>query len=269
MKQNPLLELWNQDRTAFTGWLSIPGSWSAEVMAQAGFDAVVIDLQHGLAGNDGMVAMLQAIGTTGAAPIVRVPWNEPSAVMRALDAGAYGVICPMVNSRAECEAFVGACRFPPDGGRSFGPTRSLVSIGPDYLARSRSFAVAFAMIETAEALANLEAIAGVPGLDGLFLGPWDLSLALGLERPGNLEDPVLLAACDRVIAAARKHGLVAGIYADSAAQGLRLAARGFRMVNIATDSALLQRGAAAELAQAKAPTLPDRPSGSGQNPSGY
>ena len=252
MKQNPLPELWNQDRTAYTGWLTIPSSWSAEVMAQAGFDAVVVDLQHGLAGSEGMLAMLQAIGTTGAAPIVRVPWNEPSAVMRALDAGAYGVICPMVNTRAQCEAFVGACRFPPDGARSFGPTRSLVSIGPDYLARSRSFAVAFAMIETAEALANLDAIAGVPGLDGLFIGPWDLSLALGIQRAGNLADPAMVEACDRILAAARKHGLVAGIYADSAAQGRPLAARGFRLVNVATDTMLLQRGAEAELAQARA-----------------
>jgi 4-hydroxy-2-oxoheptanedioate aldolase len=252
VKQNPLPELWKQDRTAYTCWLSIPGSWSAEVMAHAGFDAVVVDLQHGLAGNDAMLAMLQAIGTTAAAPIVRVPWNEPSAVMRALDAGAYGIICPMVNTRAQCEALVAACRFPPEGSRSFGPTRSLVSIGPDYLSRSRSFALAFAMIETAEALANLDAIAGVPGLDGLFIGPWDLSLALGIQRAGNLADPAMVEACDRILAAARKHGLVAGIYADSAAQGRPLAARGFRLVNVATDTMLLQRGAEAELAQARA-----------------
>jgi 4-hydroxy-2-oxoheptanedioate aldolase len=108
------------------------------------------------------------------------------------------------------------------------------------------------MIETAEALANLDAIAGVPGLDGLFIGPWDLSLALGIQRAGNLADPAMVEACDRILAAARKHGLVAGIYADSAAQGRPLAARGFRLVNVATDTMLLQRGAEAELAQARA-----------------
>jgi 4-hydroxy-2-oxoheptanedioate aldolase len=251
MIQNPLLELWQRDETAYTGWLSIPSAWSAEVMAHAGYDALVIDMQHGLLDQGGMLAMLQALGQVP--PLVRASWNEPSALMRPLDAGAFGVICPMIGTRAECEAFVAACRYPPRGLRSFGPTRSLVSIGPDYVERAEAFSLTFAQIETAEGLANVEAIASVPGLSGLYVGPWDLSLDLGLSVPGNLLDPELLRACDSILESARRHGLVAGIYTGSAEEGRRMAVRGFRLVNIATDTTLLQRGAVAELQQARIP----------------
>jgi len=251
MRENTLHDLWRRDGTAFTGWLTLPCAWSAEVMAHAGFDALVIDLQHGLADQAEMLAMLQAIGTTAVPPLVRVPWNEPSVLMRALDAGAYGIICPMIGTGAECTAFVAACRYPPQGARSFGPTRSMVAIGADYVARAGAYALTFAMIETAQAMENLEAIAGVAGLDGLFVGPWDLSLALGFDPPVGFRDARLLEACDRVVAVARKRGLIAGLYAGSAAEGLAMAARGFRLVNIATDTALLQRGAAAAVTEAK------------------
>jgi 4-hydroxy-2-oxoheptanedioate aldolase len=248
MLQNPLLERWQDDGIAYTGWLSIPSAWTAEVMAHAGFDALVIDMQHGLIDPAGMLAMLQAIP---APALVRASWNEPSVLMRPLDSGACGVICPMVGTRAECEAFVAACRYPPRGMRSFGPTRSLVSIGPDYVARAETFALTFAQIETAAGLANVEAIASVPGLTGLYVGPWDLSLDLGLETPGDLLDPELLRACDAVVAAARRHHLVAGIYTTSAEEGCRMADRGFRLINIASDSSLLQRSAAAEVRKAR------------------
>lgn len=251
MIQNPLIELWRRNETACTGWLNLPSSWSAEVMAHAGFDALVIDMQHGLMDRAGMLAMLQAIGAAGIPGLVRTSWNDPSALMQPLDAGAYGVICPMVGTRDECEAFVSACRYPPRGIRSFGPTRSLVSIGADYLARAATFALTFAQIETAAGLANVEAIAAVPGLDGLYVGPWDLSLAMGLPEPGNLLDPALSQALDRILAAARSRGLVAGIYTASAEAGLQMAARGFRLVNVATDTSLLQQGAVEAARRAK------------------
>ncbi len=251
MIQNPLVELWKREAVAFTGWLSIPSSWSAEIMARAGYDAVVVDMQHGLADHGGLLAMLQAIGSAGVPALVRAPWNEPSGLMRALDMGAYGVICPMVNTPEACEAFVAACRYPPRGFRSFGPTRSLVSIGPDYVAGAEAFSLTFAQIETAEGLANVEAIAAVPGLDGLYVGPYDLSLDLGLAEPGNLDDARLLGACRTVLEAAQRHGLVAGIYTSGAQAGVRMAALGFRLVNIASDTTLLQRAAASELRTAK------------------
>jgi 4-hydroxy-2-oxoheptanedioate aldolase len=251
MIQNPLIELWQRNETAYTGWLNLPSSWSAEVMARAGYDALVVDMQHGLMDRTCMMAMLQAAATAGIPGLVRVSWNEPGALMQALDAGAYGVICPMIGTRAECEAFVSACRYPPRGMRSFGPTRSLVSIGADYVARAATFSLTFAQIETAAGLANVEAIAGVPGLDGLYVGPWDLSMDMGLAEPGNLLDPALLKACDTIAAAARNHGLVAGIFTGSAEDGVRMAARGFRCINIASDSSLLQRAAGEEARKAK------------------
>jgi 4-hydroxy-2-oxoheptanedioate aldolase len=259
MLQNPLIEMWQRGDTAYTGWLNLPSSWSAEVMAHAGFDALVIDMQHGLMDRAGMLTMLQAIGTAGIPGLVRASWNEPSVLMQALDAGAYGVICPMIGTREEGEAFVGACRYPPRGIRSFGPTRSLVSIGADYVARAAAFSLTFAQIETAEGLANVEAIASVPGLDGLYVGPWDLSLAMGLPEPGNLSDPALLEACASILAAARNHGLVAGIYTGSAEDGLRMASRGFQFVNIATDTSLLQRGAVEAARRAKGAVRPQLP----------
>ena len=251
MIQNPLIELWRRNEPAYTGWLNLASSWSAELMARAGFDAVVIDMQHGLMDRAGMLAMLQATGAAGIPGLVRTSWNEPSAPMQALDAGAYGVICPMIGTREECEAFVSACRYPPRGIRSVGPTRSLVSIGADSVARAAAFSLTFAQIETAAGLANVEAIASVPGLDGLYVGPWDLSLDLGLPEPGNLMDPELLKALETILAATRRHGLVAGIYTGSAEDGLRMASLGFRCVNIAADTALLQRAAAAEVRAAK------------------
>jgi 4-hydroxy-2-oxoheptanedioate aldolase len=221
-------------------------------MAHAGYDALVIDMQHGLMDHAGMLAMLQAMGTLP--PLVRASWNEPSALMRPLDAGAYGVICPMISTRSECEAFVAACRYPPKGLRSYGPTRSLVSLGPDYATRAEP--LTFALIESAAGLANVEAIAQVPGLTGLYVGPWDLSLDLGLPKPGNLLDQELLRACDTIRESAHRHGLIAGIYTGSAEEGCRMAARGFRLVNIANDTGLLQRGAVAEIRKARgAPEL--------------
>ena len=251
MRENPLPAMWQRDATAFTGWLSIPNSWTAEVMARAGYDALVLDLQHGLLDPAGMVGMLQAIEAAQVPALARVAWNEPAALMRPLDAGACGVICPMVGSAQECEAFVSACRYPPRGMRSFGPTRSLLSMGPGYMTQEATQALTFAQIETAEGLANVEAIAGVPGLSGLYVGPWDLSLDLGRPVPGDLGDPVLLQACRAVVEAARRHGLVAGIYTGSAEEGRRMADLGFRLVNIATDTSLLQRSAAEEVRKAK------------------
>lgn len=244
MTMRSLREHWQTGQVAYTGWLSMPDPWSAEIMAHAGFDTLVVDLQHGLGDTGGLLGMLQAIGGAGVPALVRAAWNEPSGVMRALDTGAHGVICPMINSAEECEAFVSACRYPPRGIRSFGPTRSLVSIGPDYMARAEAFSLTFAQIETAAGLDNVEAIASVPGLDGLYVGPYDLSLDLGLAEPGNLEDPRLLAACGTIREVAERHQLVAGIYTNSAEAGARMAALGFRFVNIATDTTLLQRGAA-------------------------
>ena len=131
MRKNKLKQLWEEGKTAINAWLTIPSAWTAETMAHTGFDAITIDMQHGLADYQTTLSMLHAISTTDAVPLARVPWNEPATIMRPLDAGVYGLVCPMVNSREEAEAFVGACRYPPLGFRSYGPIRANVYAGED------------------------------------------------------------------------------------------------------------------------------------------
>lgn len=251
MRENLLRRLWGEGRAALNAWLTIPSAWTAELVASAGFDAVTIDRQHGLADDATAVAMLQAISTTAAAPLVRLAWNDPAAVMRALDAGAWGVICPMVNNRAEAEAFVGACRYPPRGYRSYGPIRAAVYAGEDYFARANDEVVALGLIETAEGLANAEAILTTPGLDGVYIGTIDLSLSLGLAGLGDLDDPTLSAAVERILNLARRLGRVVGMHARTAAEARELAARGFGLITVMTDSAALESAARGTLRAAR------------------
>jgi 4-hydroxy-2-oxoheptanedioate aldolase len=245
MKPNPLRSIWARGGTALNGWLHIPNSWSAEVMAHAGWDSLTVDLQHGLHNFETVVGMFQAISTTPTVPLARATWNEPGLIMRLLDAGAYGIICPMIDTRAQCEAFVGACRYPPAGWRSLGPTRARLSMGADYADHANHEIVTFAMIETQTALDNLDAIAGVPGLDGLFVGTGDLRLSLLGAPGGDAPHPVIDAALDAVVAACERHGLVPGIFTASAAYARAMIARGYRFVTVRTDTHLLSEAAAA------------------------
>lgn len=245
MMQNRLKQAWAAGRAATNAWLTIPSPWTAEVVAAAGFDSVTIDLQHGLIGYETAVAMLQALAGSEAVPLARLEWNDPATIMRMLDAGALGLICPLINTPAECAAFVGACRYPPAGCRSFGPIRASVRWGPDYFAQANASVLALAMIETAPALANVEEIAATPGLDGLYVGPFDLSISLGLAKPGDFADPALQAALDAVLAAAARHDLVTGIYAGTPENALMLAQRGFHLVTALQDTSLLQTAVAA------------------------
>lgn len=234
------------------GWLGIPSSIAAEAMAQAGWDSLTIDLQHGMVHFDTAVPMLQAISTTPAVPLARVPWNEPGIIMKMLDAGAYGIICPMVNSRAECERFVRACRYPPKGYRSFGPLRAAWYAGTaDYWKHADDTVLTFAMIETAEALEKLEEIVTTPGLDAVYVGPNDLALAIG-ETPAI--DPTserTLAEIRRIAEVATRHGVVPGIHTGSAEGARRMFGLGYRLATVMGDAALLTAAAKAAVAAAK------------------
>jgi 4-hydroxy-2-oxoheptanedioate aldolase len=251
MRENRLKRLWQEDKIAVNAWLTIPSAWSAEVMAQVGFDALTIDLQHGLIDYQTALAMLQAISTTAVVPLVRAPWNEPAMIMRLLDAGAYGVICPMVNSRAEAEAFVQACRYPPAGNRSFGPTRALLYAGGDYFSLADQNVLTLAMIETTQALERVEEIAATPGLDGFYIGPIDLSISLGLGDQVNFENPRLKAALAAILRAARANRLVTGIHALAPDNIAGLARGGYQMLTPATDTILLQASATNALGQTR------------------
>jgi 4-hydroxy-2-oxoheptanedioate aldolase len=251
MRENRLVQLWKQGKTVVNAWLTIPSSWSAEVMAHAGFDSLTIDMQHGLADYQTALAMLQAISTTDVVPLARVPWNDPAIIMRLLDAGVYGIICPMINSRAEAQAFVGACRYPPAGYRSYGPIRALTYAGEDYASHANETVITLAMIETAQALKNLDDILSTPGLDGLYIGPADLSMGLGLADLANFQNPELLRALDTILNAAARHNVIPGIHANTPENAILLSERGFRFVTPANDTVLLRAAAKTAVGQTR------------------
>ena len=242
MRENRLRTLWDQDQAVVNGWLAVPSSFSAEVMAHQGWDALTIDLQHGVIDYAQMLTMLQAISTTPTVPIVRVPWLEPGIIMKSLDAGAYGVICPMVSTREQAQQLVSYTRYAPRGTRSFGPVRAQLYGGADYATEADRTVVAFAMIETAQALDNLDAILSVEGLEAIYIGPSDLSLALGCKPVlDDVEAPVA-QAIDHIVERARAHGVQAGVHNGRADVARARIAKGCRFVSIGSDARLLAAG---------------------------
>ena len=165
MRENTLRKIWARGEAVVNGWLSIPSSFSAEVMAHQGFDSLTVDMQHGVVDYQTAVTMLQAISTTPAIPLARVPWNDPALLMKILDAGVYGVICPMINTKAQAEALVAACKYAPRGYRSWGPVRASIYAGADYGDHANDDLIVMPMIETAEAVKNIDDILRVPGID--------------------------------------------------------------------------------------------------------
>ena len=242
MRPNPLRSLWKQGRAAINGWLAIPSSFSAETMAHQGWDSLTIDLQHGVIDYAAMVGMLQALSTTATAPVVRVPWLEPGIVMKALDAGAYGVIAPMVNTRDEAARLVAYTHYPPRGTRSFGPIRASLYGGADYATHANDTIVSFAMIETSQALDNLYAILSVEGLDAVYVGPSDLSLALGCRPVFDDVDDKARQAIEHIAARCQAHGVVAGIHNGRPDVARARIALGYRFVTLSSDARILAAG---------------------------
>jgi 4-hydroxy-2-oxoheptanedioate aldolase len=252
MRDNRLRTLWKSGGAAVNGWLAIPNSFSAETMAHQGWDTLTIDLQHGVVDYQAMIPMLQAISTTDTVPVVRVPWLEPGILMKTLDAGAYGVICPMVNTREDAQKLVAWTHYQPRGTRSFGPVRALLYGGADYPQHANDTIVTFAMIETAQALENLDAIMSVEGLDAVYIGPSDLSLALGCRPVFDDVDPPVAQAIDHVLERAKAHGLVAGIHNGTPEGALARVAKGFQFVTVSSDARLIAAGAQQVLAKMRA-----------------
>jgi 4-hydroxy-2-oxoheptanedioate aldolase len=251
MRENSLRAKWRAGEGAVNGWLSIPSSFAAETMAHQGWDSLTIDMQHGVTDYQTAVAMLTAISTTPVVPLVRVPWLDPGIVMKSLDAGALGVICPMINNRAETEKLVGACRYPPRGYRSFGPNRALLYSGLDYPDHADETVLAIAMIETAAAMDNLEEILATPGLDAVYVGPADLSYALTGRFGFDHTEPPLYDAIVHIAERAHAHGVVPGIHCGTPAYARRMLDLGYRLVTAGADAGLLAAGAKAAVTEAK------------------
>jgi 4-hydroxy-2-oxoheptanedioate aldolase len=243
MRPNRIRELWEADQPVLNGWLAIPHSFSAEVMAHQGFDSVTMDLQHGMIDYSDAPPILAAISTTSSMPMCRVPWNDPALLMKMLDAGCYGVICPMVNSVEEAQRLVEATRYPPIGQRSFGPIRASLYGGSDYGQKANETVVILAMVETRAALESVEQIVAVEGLDGVYVGPNDLALSLGLHAHFDSEEPLMLEALDRIIQAARSQGKQAGIHCGSVSYAKRMIEQGFRLVTVGSDARFISQGA--------------------------
>jgi 4-hydroxy-2-oxoheptanedioate aldolase len=236
-----LRELLKGNKAALGGWCVIPGSFTAEIMARAGFDWVCIDVQHGLIGYQEMVGMLQAVAVAGVPSVVRVPWNDPGWIMKALDAGAAGVIVPMVNSPEEAVTAVGACRYPPEGYRSWGPTRASLGVSdysPELVNRSVVCAV---MVETVPALERLDEILAVKGVDAVFIGPSDFALSMGFGP--RSDEPEHRRRLEAVPALCRDHDVIPGIACGSGELLVRWRQAGYTMLAVPSDMVLLRRSA--------------------------
>ena len=245
MRKNHVLQAWRENKATIGGWISIDSEFTAEIMANAGFDWLCMDIQHGMLDYNDVRKILPAISTTNTVPLVRVAWNEPYEIMKVLDAGAMGVIVPLVNNSAEAERAVSACRYPPDGNRSYGPARALIYGGSDYGAEANTEIACIVMIETEESLSNLDAIMSTPGVDGIYIGPSDLAFALGL-MPGT-RDPKHADTIRTILEAAKKHGIAAGIHTGSAEQSKQYLEMGFNLVTLGTDRAFMDRMAKSDL----------------------
>lgn len=243
-----LQRAWAAGRPATMGWIMFDAGLSVEVMARVGFDALCVDLQHGAVNAATLLPVLQAINQTDTAAVVRVPANDAAQIMRALDLGADALIVPMIDTARDAAAAVAAARYPPAGVRSYGPARPFM---PARQGRSPAEldaqAMVMAMIETREGLANLEAICATPGLAAIYVGPADLSLALGLPPRSDNPEPAHLAACDRIVEAAHRHGLKACMHCASASFAAAAVARGFDLAMLTSDMGAMTAGVKRQL----------------------
>ena len=249
---NKLRNLWNEDASAINAWLGIPSTVTAEIVSRQGYDAITIDMQHGINDYSSAVPMLQAMSASDATPMVRVPWLEPGIIMKLLDAGALGIICPMVNTPAEAERFVRYCRYAPDGDRSFGPVRASLVHGPAYVRQANESIVSLAMIETAQALGEVAEIARTTGLTGVYIGPGDLGLSLGYEAKLDQTEPVVVDAIKRILEAADNAGIKAGIHCLTPTYAREMLGLGFDLVTVGMDIRLLTAGFAGTMGEMRA-----------------
>ena len=249
MRANRLKELWRAGKPATMAWLSTADTFVAETLANAGFDALVLDMQHGMTiGPDRAGLWLQAVGNSDTVPVVRVPWNEPVYIQWVLDAGAAGVIVPLVNSLEEASKAGRACRYPPTGFRSVGPNRVSLGSGADYLQRANDEVVCLVMVEDIRTVGRVEELARAPGIDGFYIGPSDLAATMGLEPLSFRTSQEHARACQRVLDVARAHKLVAGIHCWNAEEAVQRQKQGFVFCPAMMDTSALRAQADAALA---------------------
>ncbi|MBS1693477.1 MAG: 2,4-dihydroxyhept-2-ene-1,7-dioic acid aldolase [Actinobacteria bacterium] len=245
--ENPLLTAWRRGQPVVGAWCTLPDPFAAEIFGRQGYHYVTVDQQHGMIDDSTAFPMIQAISATPAAPVVRTRWNDPASIMSALDAGALGVVVPMIETRSDALAAVRACRYPPHGQRSYGPIRArdvMGSTDPDVLAD----VACIIMIETAAALDDLDSIVSTPGVDGVYIGPSDLALAIG-EKPGSTA-PILAQTIQLIADTCRRHGVAVGMHTSSGAVAKSYVDKGFDFVTVFSDAGLIAGAAREQLSVA-------------------
>ncbi len=249
MRPNRLHDLVSLNTPALNAWLSCNSTYIAEVLGHCGFDSVTVDLQHGQLGMDAVSSLLQAISATDAIPLVRCSENNFGEINKLLDSGAYGIICPMIETRQDAERFVRACRYPPLGARSFGPARGLLYGGSDYFNAANNTLLTLAMIETAQGVQNIDNILDVAGLDGIYIGPNDLAISMGIAPGGNWEDAALGVTIRHIIERCQSKRKYVGIFCNDMAMAYAMKEMGLNMLTPGNDIHLLRSAATARLAQ--------------------
>jgi len=233
--------LWNEEGGALGVWCNLPDIHVAETVARSGAQWLCFDLQHGLMDFSDLLTLLPAVTGTGITVLVRVASNTPDQIGRALDFGAHGVIVPMVNSVEEAKAAAEACRYPPQGVRSCGPMRPAMLEGLPYLASANERVMCFPMIETEQGLAAVNEIAGVSGVDGLFVGPMDLCFGLGIA-PGDFGNPAFSAAINSILSACQNAGIAPGMFGYDAALARLALDQGFKFASVGSDISFFRAG---------------------------
>ena len=232
---NNLLKIWGENKPVINSWLSIPNSFTAEAFGKMGWDAITIDMQHGQSDYSTSISMLQALSSSTSTPMVRVPWSEPGIIMRMLDLGVMGVIAPMINTKEDCEKFVSYCYYPPIGQRSFGPMRAQLIHGSNYFEKANENILSFAMIETQQAVDNLDDILSVPNLTGVYIGPADMSSSYGMKPKFDVKEDPVFSNIKLIAKKANEYGKIAGIHNGTTQYAKEMIELGFKLVTISSD----------------------------------
>ena len=232
---NKLLEIWKSNQPVINAWLSIPNSFTAEAFGKMGWDSITIDMQHGQNDYQTSISMLQGLASSNSLPMARVPWNEPGIIMKMLDLGVMGIICPMINTKEDCEKFLSYCYYPPIGQRSFGPMRAQLVHGSNYFNKANENIITFAMIETKQAVENLDEILSIPNLTGVYIGPADMSSSYGLPPKFDVKEDPVFSNIQLIAEKAKKYGKIAGIHNGSTEYAKEMINIGYKFVTILSD----------------------------------
>ena len=249
--KNKLFDIWKQDKASINAWLSIPNSFTAEAFGKMGWDSVTVDMQHGQNDYSSSIAMIQALSNSNTVPMTRVPWNEPGIIMKMLYLGVQGIIAPMINTKDDCEKFVSYCYYPPLGQRSFGPMRAQVVYGSDYYQHANKNIVSLAMIETKQAVENLDEILSVPHLTGIYIGPADMSSSYGLPPKFDVREDPVFSNIKMIAKKAKEKGKIAGIHNGSVKYMKEMMQYGFQFTTLLSDFRMMTSNAESLLKELK------------------